>query len=128
MRVVSSNYNSIGAAITCSGGLLVRVGQMLLEILGHTEGLHLLLAEDGGHGGVRGEELLVLRILEVVLLQVGKEPLDALRPGDLLPLLGPDDGGEFLGDIQLHVDTSLLCKGHFKVVWIWIWFRSETMF
>ena len=108
MRVVSSNYNSIGAAITCSGGLLVRAGQMLLEILGHTEGLHLLLAEDGGHGGVRGEELLVLRILEVVLLQVGKEPLDALRPGDLLPLLGPDDGGEVLGDIQLHVDTSLL--------------------
>ena len=79
--------------------LLVGVGQMLLKVLAHAEGLHPLVAEDGLHGGVGGEELLVLRVLEVLLLQVGPEPLDALRPRDLLPALGPDDGGEVLGDI-----------------------------
>ena len=81
---------------------------MLLEVLAHTEGLHPLIAEDGLHSGIGGEELLVLRVLEVVLLQVGPEPLDALRPRYLLPHLGPNDCGEVLGDIQLHVDTSLL--------------------
>ena len=32
---------------------------MGLEVLGHAEGLDLLLAEDGGHEFVGGEELLV---------------------------------------------------------------------
>ena len=81
---------------------------MLLQELAHAEGLHPLIAEDGLHGGVGGEELLIIGILEVVLLQVGPEPLDALRPRDLLPALGPDDGGELLGDIQLHLDAGLL--------------------
>ena len=61
-------------------GLLVRVGQVLLEVLAHAEGLHPFVAEDGLHGGIGGEVLLVLRILEVLPLQVGPEPLDALRP------------------------------------------------
>ena len=52
---------------------------MILEELAHAEGLHPLVAEDGLHGGVGGEELLVLGILKVVLLQVGPEPLDALK-------------------------------------------------
>ena len=80
---------------------------MILEELAHAEGLHPLVAEDGLHGGIGGEELLVLRVLEIVLLQVGPEPLDDLGPGDLLPALGPDDGGELLGDVQLHVDAGL---------------------
>ena len=52
---------------------------MLLEVLAHAEGLHPLVAEDGLHGGIGGEVLLVLGILKVVLLQVGPEPLDALE-------------------------------------------------
>ena len=52
---------------------------MLLEVLAHAEGLHPLVAEDGLHGGVRGEVLLVLGILKVVLLQVGPETLDDLQ-------------------------------------------------
>ena len=44
---------------------------MLLEVLAHAEGLHPLIAEDGLHGGVGCEELLVVWIQEVVLLQVG---------------------------------------------------------
>ena len=83
-------------------------GQVLLEVLAHAESLHPLAAEDWLHSGVGGEVLLVLRVLEVVLLQVGPEPLDDLGPGDLLPALGPDDGGELLGDVQFHVDAGFL--------------------
>ena len=83
-------------------------GQVLLEVLAHAECLDSLVTEDGLHFSVWGEELLVLRVLEVVLLQVGPEPLDDLGPGDLLPALGPDDGGELHGHVQLHVDASLL--------------------
>ena len=90
------------------GVLLVGVGQMLLQVFAHGESLDPLIAEDRLHFGVRGEELLVLRILEVILLQVGPEPLDDLRSGDLLSLGSADDGGEVLGHIQLHVDASLL--------------------
>ena len=53
-------------------------GQVLLEVLAHAECLHPLVAEDGLHGGVRGEVLLVLGVLEVLLLQVGPEPFDDL--------------------------------------------------
>ena len=48
----------------------LRVGQMFLQILGHAETLDLLLPEDGLHGLVRGEPLLLLRILQIVLLQI----------------------------------------------------------
>ena len=41
---------------------------MVLEELGHAEGPDLLCAEDGLHSLVRGEELLVLGILQVFLL------------------------------------------------------------
>ena len=82
--------------------------EVLLEVLAHAECLDSLVTEDGLHLGIGGEELLVLRVLEVVLLQVSPEPLDDLGPGDLLPALGPDDGGELLGHVQLHVDPSLL--------------------
>ena len=88
-------------------------GQVLLEVLAHAEGLHPLVSENGLHGGVGGKVLLVLRVLEVVLLQVSPEPLDHLGPGDLLPALGPDDGGELFGDIQLHVNTGLLWERHY---------------
>ena len=61
--------------------------------LGHGEGPNPLGAEDLGHLLVGGEELLVLGVLEVVLLQVGPQLLDALSPGQrtiekLVNLLG----------------------------------------
>jgi hypothetical protein len=67
---------------------------VILEILGHAKGLDLLLAKDRLHQLVRGEPLLVLRVLEVLLLEVGPEPLDDLAPGELLVLLGADNGGQ----------------------------------
>ena len=81
---------------------------MLLEVLAHGESLHPLAPEDGLHFGVWGEELFVLRVLEVILLQVGPEPLDDLGSGDLLSLGRADDGGEVLGHVEFHVDTGLL--------------------
>ena len=99
--------------------LLGVVGQVLLEVLAHAEGLDPLIAEDWLHGVVGSEVLLVVRVLEVVLLEVGPEPLDHLRPGDLLSLLGTDDGGEVLGHVQLHVDASLLWFGHFVLKLFW---------
>ena len=52
---------------------------MLLEVLDHPETLDPLLSEDGSHGFIRGEPLLVLGILEVSLLHVGPESLDTLQ-------------------------------------------------
>ncbi len=77
------------------------------DVLAHGEGPHLVLAEDLGHGGVGLEELLVLRVLEVVLLDVGPQLLDALGPGRLLLA---DDGGE-LG-AQLHGAGEAGSLGH----------------
>ncbi len=70
---------------------------MRADVLGHGEGPELVLAEDLGHGGVGLEELPVLWVLQVVLLDVGPELLDALGAGGLLLA---DDGGQ-LG-AQLH--------------------------
>ena len=52
---------------------------MLLEELGHAEALDLLLPEDGLHGLVGGEPLLHLRVLQVLLLQIGPQLLDDLQ-------------------------------------------------
>jgi hypothetical protein len=38
-----------------------------------------------------------IRYLKVLLLEVGPEPLDDLAPGQLLVLLGADDGGQGRG-------------------------------
>ena len=90
------------------GNLLVGVGQMLPDVLAHRESLDPLAPEDRLHSCVRGEVLLVLRVLEVFLLQVSPEPLDDLGSGDLLSLVSADDGGELLGHVEFHVDASLL--------------------
>ena len=52
---------------------------MLLQILGHAEGLDLLVSKDGSHRGVGGEPLFVLGVLQILLLQVGPKSLDTLR-------------------------------------------------
>jgi hypothetical protein len=48
--------------------------------LGHPEGLDPLAAEDRLHELVRGEPLLVLRVLQVLLLEVGPQALHDLAP------------------------------------------------
>ena len=50
--------------------------------LGHTESADAVFAEDFGHLGVGGEVLLVVGVLEVVLLQVRPQVLDAPGPGE----------------------------------------------
>ena len=52
---------------------------MVLQELRHSETPDLLIPEDGSHGLIRGEVLLVVGVLEVLLLQVGPESLDTLN-------------------------------------------------
>lgn len=59
--------------------LLLRLGEMVLQVLRHSETPDLLISEDGSHGLVGGEVLLVLGVLEVLLLHVGPESLDTLN-------------------------------------------------
>jgi len=54
------------------------------EELGHTEGTDAVGSEDLGHLLVGDEELLVLGILEIVLLDVSPQLLDAFGPGSFL--------------------------------------------
>ena len=60
--------------------LLIRVGQVILEVLGHTKDTNLVLTEDGDHLGIGCEVLFALRVLQLVGLDVGPKPLDHLRP------------------------------------------------
>ena len=76
--------------------------------LAHGEGAHPLVSEDLGHLLVGGEELLVLGVLEVVLLDVSPQLLDALGAGGLLLA---DDVGEVGG--ELHRLGESLSLGHF---------------
>ena len=59
--------------------LFVGVDEVALQVLGHTETLDLLRPEDGSHGVIGSEPLLVLGILQVLLLEVGPETLGALK-------------------------------------------------
>ena len=52
---------------------------MFLQVLRHAEALDLLLPKDGLHGLVGGEPLLLLRVLQVVLLQVVPQFLHYLQ-------------------------------------------------
>ena len=92
--------------------LLVRVGQVSLEELGHTEGTNLVLSENGNHLGVGSEVLLVLGVLELVGLDVGPEPLDNLGPGELLVLLGADEVSQLLAEGQGFCESGSL--GHLE--------------
>ena len=93
------------------------------KVLGHRESLDLVLSEDLGHLLVWGEVLLVFRVLEVMLLEVGPEELRQLGARRLLLAndggkLGAQllDGGEafssagisfsFLGHGVVQVRTS----------------------
>ena len=63
--------------------MLLRLGEVLLQVLAHGEALDLLNSKDRGHDLVGSEPLLVLRVLQVLLLQIGPEFLDTLRKRDL---------------------------------------------
>lgn len=86
------------------------------EELGHAEGADLVLSEDLGHLGVGGEELLVLGVLEVVLLDVGPQLLDAFGPGGLLLA---DDVSELRA--QLHGLGQTGSLGHLDVLELFDW-------
>jgi hypothetical protein len=61
---------------------------------------------------------LKLLYLEILLLEVGPEPLDDLAPGQLLVLLGADDGGQGRGQGHrlreaVHLEKRLLNNATF---------------
>ena len=93
--------------------LLIGVGQVSLEELGHTEGTNLVLSEDGDHLGVGCEVLLVLGVLQLVGLDVGPEPLDNLGPRELLVLLRANEVGQFLAEGQRLSESG--SPGHLVV-------------
>jgi len=65
--------------------------------LGHTESTDAVGTEDLSHLLVGVEELLVLGVLEVVLLDVSPQLLDALSAGSLLLA---DDVSELVGELH----------------------------
>jgi len=67
------------------------------DVFGHSESSDSVIAKDLGHLLVGVEELLVLGVLEVVLLDVGPQLLDALGPGSLLLA---DDVSELGGELH----------------------------
>jgi len=75
--------------------------------LGHTESPDAVVAEDLGHLLVGVEELLVLRVLELVLLDVSPQLLDALGTGSLLLA---DDVSELGGELHWLGESGSL--GH----------------
>ena len=89
---------------------LLNFSQVFLEVLGHSEGLDPLGAENLGHLLVGGEELLVIGVLEVVLLDVSPQLLDALGTAGLL---FTNDIGEFIAKLHgLGKSTFFLFFGH----------------
>merc|ERR1719369_1071174 len=72
-------------------------GEVSGQELGHAERPDAVSAEDLGHLLVGVEVLLVLRVLEVVLLDVGPQLLDALGAGSLLLA---DDVSQLSGELH----------------------------
>ena len=102
------------------------LGEVGREVLAHGEGAELLLAEHLGHLGVGGEELLVGGVLELVLLEVGPELLDALGAGGLLLA---HDGGEVGGELHgLGDAVGLLSLRHGDEIWWGSWGISKRKF
>lgn len=91
------------------------VGEVALEVFQHPAHPLLLLTEHRLHRLVRLEVHLELLILQLLLLDVGVQLLHHLPPGQLLPLLGPDDLGEGGGDLKLGVDALPLVGRHLRI-------------
>ena len=80
---------------------------MCREELGHGKGPHPVLTEDLRHLGIGGEELLVLRVLEIVLLQVGPKLLNTLGSGGLLLA---NDFGQIGGELHGLGETGSFAR------------------
>ncbi len=91
------------------------VDEMSFQMLGHTEGSDLLVSKDGLHLLVGVEELLVLGVLQLLLLDVGPEPLHNLGSAQLLSLLGSDEVSELVAEAERLGESGSL--GHCGEVW-----------
>jgi len=80
-----------------------RLGHVILEVLGHPEALELLDADDLQQLLVADGELLVLRILQFILLDVGPHLLDDLVSRGLL---GSDDRCKVLRQGQTLCEST----------------------
>ena len=90
------------------------------EELGHAESADAIVAENLGHLLVGGEELLVLRVLEVVLLEVSPQKLDAFGTASLLLA---NDVGEV--SAELHGLGKSGSLSHFDLKFGFIWRLSK---
>ena len=91
------------------------------EELGHAEGADTIVAENLGHLLVGGEELLVLGVLEVVLLEVSPQKLDAFGTASLLLA---NDVGEV--SAELHGLGKSGSLSHFDLKFGFIWRLSKS--
>ena len=80
------------------------------EELGHAEGADTIVAENLGHLLVGGEELLVLGVLEIVLLEVGPQELDAFGAAGLLLANDVSEVGGELHGLGKSGSFGHLCK------------------
>lgn len=88
---------SAAKAQKAGSGLVLRSRiEMLGDELGHSEASDLVPTEDARHLLIGREVLLVFRVLQVVLLDVGPQVLDDFAAAGLL---ATDDGGEFGGQV-----------------------------
>ena len=100
---------------------------MSLEELGHTKGTNLVLSENGDHLGVGSEVLLVIRVLELVGLDVGPEALDHLGSGELLVLLGADEVSQLLAETQRLGESGSLRHLECLVLTVFILFLQRKI-
>ena len=87
--------------------------QMGREELGHSEGTNAVTSKDLSHLLVGHKELLVLRVLKVVFLDVGPQLLDAFGPAGFLLA---DDVSELRA--ELHGLGKSCSLRHFDRVWV----------
>ena len=79
--------------------------EMVLEELNHSEGLELFLPEHLGHLGIRNDEQFAIRILKILLLDVGPDALDDLWPAELFVLADAHQFGEGWGEAEWFGDS-----------------------
>ena len=75
---------------------------MRRQELGHPEGAEPFVPKDLGHLLIRRHVALVVRVLQVVLLEVGPNLLDALRAGGLILA---DDVSEVVGELERLLES-----------------------
>jgi len=94
--------------------LKAKLRQVGAEELGHAEGADAVASENLGHLLVGVEELLVLGVLEVVLLDVSPQLLDAFGTAGFLL---SDNVGELSAELHGLGESGSL--GHFEFFWFW---------